>query len=699
MTQIPTYCAMCVSRCGCLATVEDGKLLRIDPDPEHPTGEAICIKAKSAPELVYHPDRLTVPLRRTRPKGDADPGWQPISWDEALKRIAAKLGEHGPQATAFAVTTPSGTAIADSFGWIHRLAHGFGSPNLVFATENCNWHKDFSPAHTWGAGIGMPDFERTGCILLWGVNPAVTWLSQTRRIRQAQKRGAKLIVVDPRGAGLAGGADVWLVPRPGSDAALALGLIHLLLAADGHDRAFLSRHSNADNPAPDGGGTVLERLAQRAAAFPPERVEALTGVPQASLAEAARLLAEAKPVSFFTWTGTCQQAQATDATRAVNILYALTGCLDAPGGNVWFEKPPVADIAGFEWVDAATRALTLGREERPLGPPSKGWITTRDLFRAIADGQPYPVRALVSFGGNFLVTKPRTRLAEEALAKLDFFVQTELFHTPTTAWADIVLPAASCWEREGLQAGFAVSQEAESWVQLRPSLAPPPGEAKPDTWMVFELAKRLGLAERFFGGDPEAGLAHLLAPTGLTPEALRAQRRGVSLSLSTRYRKYETTGFNTPSRKVELWSATLRQSGQDPLPNFREAETSPHYPFLLTCGKVTPFCHSQFRNLPSLRKHHPEPVAELASDVAAERGMGDGDPVSVRTPTGEMHAVARIASRLAPGTVWAQYGWWQAAHAVNYNGCADGEAFDPVSGSNALRGLPCDIRRRERTGR
>src|SRR6185369_8957583 len=158
--QIPTYCALCISRCGCIATVEDGRLTRVESDPGHPTGRAICIKAKAAPELVRHPERLTTPLLRTRPKGDADPGWRAIGWDEALDLVARKLialaAEHGPQSVAFAVTTPSGTAIADSFGWIHRLAHAFGSPNLVFATENCNWHKDFSPALTWVAGIDMP---------------------------------------------------------------------------------------------------------------------------------------------------------------------------------------------------------------------------------------------------------------------------------------------------------------------------------------------------------------------------------------------------------------------------------------------------------------------------------------------------------------------------------------------------------------
>jgi len=253
---IPTYCALCISRCGCLATVEDGRLVRVDPDPLHPTGQAICIKARAAPELVAHPERLTTPLRRTRPKGEADPGWQPIGWGEALAWAGERLQAAGPQGTAFAVATPSGTAVADSFGWIHRLAHLWGSPNLVFATENCNWHRDFGTAHTWGAGLGMADFERSETIVLWGCNPPATWLAQTERIRAAQRRGARLIVVDPRQNGLARLADLWLPVRPGTDAALALGLIHLLLDEGGADLAFLRRHSDAFDPAPDGSGAA-----------------------------------------------------------------------------------------------------------------------------------------------------------------------------------------------------------------------------------------------------------------------------------------------------------------------------------------------------------------------------------------------------------------------------------------------------------
>lgn len=679
-----TYCALCISRCGCVATVENGVLVKVAPDPAHPTGQAICIKAKAAPELVAHPERLTTPLLRSRPKGDPDPGWRPIGWEEAFALTASHLRAAGSSGTAFAVATPSGTAIADSFGWIHRLAHLWESPNLVFATENCNWHRDFSPALTWGNGLGMPDYANTGTILLWGINPSTTWLAHAGRIRAAQRRGAKLIVIDPRKSGLANHADLWLAVKPGADAVLALGLIHLLLSAGGVDLSFLHQHSDAFSPAPDGQGMVLEHLRQHAATWQPQRVAAVTGIAEELLHRAAHLLATAKPVSLYTWTGTCQQEQATAATRAITILYALTGSLGQPGGNRWFAKARLNDIAAFEHVPPAIRGQTLGMQERPLGPPSRGWITTRDLFRSIVAGQPYPIRALVAFGGNFLVSKPATRHTDAALAKLDFFVQTELFETPSACWADLLLPAASCWEREGLQAGFMVDESAEAHVQLRPAVVRPPGEARSDTAIVFGLAEALGLADAFFGGDMEAGLAHILSPSGLNAASLRMQQRGLPAP---------NLGTEPPIPRITLWSEALARLGEDALPVYRLPANPPLLPFTLTCGKTVAYCHSQFRQVNSLMKHQPEPVAELAPDVALARGVVQDDAIIVCTVTGEIHYRAKINPRLAAGTVWGHYGWWHDSSNINYNAAMDGECFDPLSGSNAMRGVPCDVLR------
>lgn len=679
---LSTYCALCISRCGCLATLDDGKLVRVSADHDHPTGRAICVKAKTAPQLVTHPDRLTRPLLRTRPKGDPDPGWRPIDWNEALSIAGERLRAAGPESTAFAVTTPSGTAVADSFDWILRLVHIWGSPNLVFATENCNWHRDFSPSLTWGRSFGMPDYARTKTILLWGSNPAATWLAHAERIRAAQRRGANLIVVDPRRSGLASRADIWLAVKPGSDAALALGLIHLMLTKGGVDLDFLRLHSDAFSLCPDGECSILERLTERAAQWPPGRVASVTGVSEESLYRTATMIAEAKPVSLYTWAGTCQQQQATVTARCISLFYALTGSLGQPGGNRWFAKPRLNDIAAFDQVAPHLREKTLGIKERPLGPPSRGWITTRDLFRTIVSEQPYPIRALVAFGSNFLVSKPATQHAEDALAKLDFFIQSELFETPSTRWADLLLPAASCWERHGLQAGFFVDQAAEAHVQLRPALVRPPGEARSDTAIVFDLARVLGLSEDFFNGDEEAGLAHILAPSGLSVEALRSHQRGLT-----------ATNLDAKDQlpMITLWSEALARLGEDALPTWEPPERAPEFPFLLTSGKTVPYCHSQFHQIETLRKLEPEPVAELAPDVAAARNIRPGDIIVIRTSVGEVYFRATINSGLSAGTIWAHYGWWRADQNVNYNAVMDGECFDVVSGSNALRGIACDV--------
>lgn len=753
------YCALCISRCGCIGTLEDGVLTRVDADPAHPTGQALCVKARAAPEAVYAADRILHPLRRTRPKGDADPGWERLSWDEALDLLATNIQsaitQHGPQALAFGVATPSGTAVADSFAWIHRLAHACHSPNLIFATENCNWHKDFAPTYTFGAGIGMPDYAHTSCILLWGFNPATSWLAQATAVRQAQKRGAKLIVVDPRKAGLAASADLWLRPLPGSDGALSLGLAHALIESGRYDRDFLMRWSDAPFLVDDADGRLLtaadldadgdagqslvwdeattaaricptrppnaaaedrlalrgrytvqtvlgvitcrpvfDRLAERCRAWPASRVAETTGIPAAQIEAAANLIAENLPLSFFTWTGTCQHSNATQTGRSIATLYGLTGCLDAPGGNVWFSKPAVADVMGFGWVTPEDRALTLGRETRPEGPPQKGWITSRDLFLAVMEGEPYSVSCLVSFGSNFLLSKPNTRLSDAALEKLDFFALAELVETPTARYADLLLPVCSAWEREGLQAGFQVSAEAEAHVQLRSALAQPQGESRSDTWIVFELAKRLGLAEQFHGGDPEAALAQMLAPTGLTPEALRAAPGGVTLALENRYRKYEQSGFATPSGRLELHSERLRNVGVDPLPDY-VAPTVPRdrrFPLTMTTAKWPQYCHSQQRNQRSLRRRMPEPLVELHPETAAARGIGEGDWIIVETQMGAMRARARLDRHLAAEVVCAQYGWWQYPDgAGDANRLIDGECFDPVAGSNSLRNFPCQV--------
>ncbi|MFW6078512.1 MAG: molybdopterin-dependent oxidoreductase, partial [Gemmatimonadota bacterium] len=249
--RIPGYCALCVSRCGSTAVVEDGRFVALEPDPSHPTGKALCAKGRAAPELVHHPDRLLHPLERTRPKGDPDPGWRRIGWDEALELAARRLrelaDEHGPESVVFSIASPSTSASDDSMAWIERLRRAFGSPNQCFSAELCGWGRYLATTYTFGDSVPgryMPDLEHAGCILFWGYNPNLARLSHAVATTAALKRGARLIVVDPRRVGPANKADEWLRVRPGTDAALALGIAHVMIERGWYDTDFVREWTN-----------------------------------------------------------------------------------------------------------------------------------------------------------------------------------------------------------------------------------------------------------------------------------------------------------------------------------------------------------------------------------------------------------------------------------------------------------------------
>ena len=242
------YCALCTAHCATIATVENGRVTRLDADHDHPNGGVICIKGKAAPELVYNQDRLDYPLRRTRPKGAPDPGWQRVSWDEALDDIAARILEirerHGAKSIALAKGTKSGTSVDDAERWLGRLLYLIGSPNWVSTTHVCNWHKDSGFSYTFGSNLPTPDLEHSKSFLLWGHNPSSTSLILAHDIVQARARGMKTVVIDPRRIGIGAQADMLLQPRPGTDGALALALIHCLMEESWYDAGFARQWTN-----------------------------------------------------------------------------------------------------------------------------------------------------------------------------------------------------------------------------------------------------------------------------------------------------------------------------------------------------------------------------------------------------------------------------------------------------------------------
>ncbi len=777
--RIPGWCPLCRSRCGCISVVRDGRLVAVEPYPEHPTGQSLCAKGQAAPELVYSPDRLLYPMKRTRPKSDPDPGWVRISWDEALELTAAAMQRiakvHGSESVAFAVTTPSGTGISDTIQWIERLMRAFGSPNDCYATEVCNWHKDFATAYTFGTGVGTPDLANTGCVLLWGHNPNGAWLAKAQRVAAAKARGAALIVIDPRRVGPAAKADQWLRVRPGTDGALALGIAGVMIANGWFDGPFIRRWSNACFLVHDDAGrllteadlvaggrinrhvlwnaktgkaevaaacpgesaerpseymlegkavvhttagptvcrTVFEHYAELCRDYAPNRVEAITGVAADQIEATARLLWESRPVCYYAWSGVEQHTNATQTDRAIAVLYALTGSHDAPGGNIQLEKVPTNDISGQEFVTPAQRARTLGVHERPLGPARHGWVTSDHLYRAILDEDPYPVRGVISFGRNFLIAYADVERGIQALEKLEFYAHVDLFLNPSANYADVVLPANSPWEREALRVGFDVDQHANGFVQLRPQAVASRGESRDDGWIAFELAKRLGLNNEFWQGDRDAGYRDMLEPSGLDLDDLRAHPPGISVALEPRYRRFESCdGFETPTRRVEIWSETFRVNGYDPLPVYVEPAVSPvsrpdlatRYPLVLTSAKPHQYCHGQFRQLPRLRTLLRDPRVEMHPDTAKLRSIADGDWVVLSTPSGRIRARALLKDTLDPAVVAAQHGWWQACDALglpgypvygdgsaNFNALIGARDADPISGSMPHRSYLCEV--------
>jgi anaerobic selenocysteine-containing dehydrogenase len=757
----------------------DGRFSALEPDPGHPTGRALCVKGKAAPAIVDHPDRVLHPLRRTAPKGAESPGWERIGWDEALETVARRLSaiaaESGSESVVFASASPSTSAISDSIDWIMRLRRAFGSPNFTNSMELCGWGRHLASLYTFGApvpGAYMPDLEAAGCILYWGYNPSVARLAHATATVDARRRGAKLIAVDPRRAGLASNADHWLRVRPGTDAALALAIVGVMLERGLYDAEFVRRWTNAPllvradtgrllrseevpgaepgryvawdagaagpvtydptarryvgdeaSLALDGrytvGGVrcrpVLAELSEHCRDCSPSAAATITGVPSVEIEAVAETLWTSRPVAFYTWSGLEQHSGTTQTIRAINVLYALLGCLDAPGGNVLFTPVPTNQVDGFELLAPEQRAKTIGLDERPLGPARFEFVTGSDLYAAALDGR---ARALVNFGSNLVMAHGDSARGRDALARLEFSVHADTFLSPTADLADIVLPVATPFEVEALRIGFEVSQRAQSLVQLRRPVQAPRGEARSDLEIVFALAKRLGLGALFWDGEIDAAWRHQLEPSGITLEQLRAQPAGIALPLATRHHKHTelsdgvSVGFRTPSGKIELLSETLAEHGYPALPTFTEPAISPRsrpdladrYPLVLTCAKSVRFAESQHRQIATLRRATPDPQIEIHPDAAADRLVAAGDWVRIVTPNGAVRARARLNSSLDPGVVCGQHGWWQACaelglpgyppygpDSANLNLVLRQTPADPVSGSSPLRASLCQI--------
>jgi anaerobic selenocysteine-containing dehydrogenase len=460
---------------------------------------------------------------------------------------------------------------------------------------------------------------------------------------------------------------------------------------------------------------VFDMLADLAGRFAPPKASEITGVPEPMIHEAVRLMVENRPVSHHAWNGIVLHSNGTQTARAIEVFYALLGDWDRPGGNVERSGPLTGPIAEAVPLPDEVAAKRLGLDTRPLGPPAvPGDVASFDFYTAVLDREPYQVRALVSFGSNTILNAGDPLRGRAAFEQLEFFVAVELFHTPTTHYADVVLPAASFLEKED----FSVNRTG--YAVRRRRAVEPLYERRSDIQIVFDLASRLGLEHDFANGDVEAAYDEVLRPTGVSWEGLLDRPAGVAAFPPPTYEKHAApteggapAGFPTPSRKVELFVDRFAELGHAPLPEYEEPAQSPRrtpelareYPLVLTDAKRPRWLHSQHRGLESLRRRSPDPSFEIHPETAARFGVANGAWIYVETPLARIRVRASVTPSIAPGVVCGTHGWWEACEATgsegldpfselgaNINLLVTNDLRDPIGGGVSHRSSLCRIR-------
>jgi anaerobic selenocysteine-containing dehydrogenase len=525
-------------------------------------------------------------------------------------------------------------------------------------------------------------------IVLWGCNMIHTSGGMRREnFREALIRGTKLVVIDPKQIDIAKRADLWVRPRPGSDGALALGLLKIIIEEERYDKDFVDRRTLG-----------FGELAEEVRSFSLDDVERVTWVPQEQIRQLARLYAETHPAAIQADNGLDGTLNQFQTQRSIAILRAITGNINVPGGEVVLTAPPYKRIGHFLLLKEfpRSREKVLGKEFKWAARDN--FVPYQAIMKAILEEKPYPVKAMFFILTNPLLSYPNAREAYQALMKLEFMVVSELFMTPTAAIADIVLPAATGAEHDAL--GYWPGWHKD--IRAYPKLIDPPGECWSDAKMINELAKRAGLAE-YFWKDEEEALDEMLEPSGLSYEEFKRNPR--ILKAKIEYRKIEEGVLGTPSKKVEIYSARLKEMGASPIPRWEEAmgglsDPSEEYPLLLTNGKEEAYVGSGYRHIAGLRMVKPDPVVEVHPETARKYYLTEGEWVYIETPNGRIRQRLQLDPSLDPRVIIVSFGWWFPEDPTGLYGweksnvnilTESGPPYDCLTGGVRIKGIPCRI--------
>jgi anaerobic selenocysteine-containing dehydrogenase len=643
--EIITFCPMCVGRCSRKAVVENGRLIEWDRELESgmPTEFCPTAKSKAYMEIYPHPDRIKFPQKRVGGRGEGK--WERISWDEALNNIAQKFtqirDQFGPESIALALGEPKGM----EYAFAQRFASALGTPNVATPGHLCGGPTIAASFFTYG-GFTLADEEhKCGLTILWGSNPIHTNAGMRREcFRSVLIEGAKLVVIDPKMIDIAKRADLWIRPRPGSDGALALGLLKVVVEDRIYDKEFV------------GNWTIgFEHLQKSLKKFSLEDVANVTWVPRQHIEKLARLYVQNRPASIQWGNALEQVSNPVQACRAICILRAITGNISIRGGEIFTESAAFTRPGRFMLLSKYPR-----RPEKTLGNEYKwammtAFIPYQSLVKGILEEKPYPIKAVLVVLSNPLLGYPNAKEAFRAFMKLDFIVVSEIFMTPTAAMADLVLPAATGGEHDTV--GY---WPPDGEIRAYPKIVEPQEECWSDMKMINELAKRLNLKKDYWNNEEES-LDLMLQPSGLSYHEFKKKR--ILEKKIQPFGKYKETGFKTPSKKAEIYSEQMKDFGYSPFPYWEELskfhyEISSEYPLLLTNAKEEAYYLSGYKHVDYLRKIKPLPTVEMNPETARQNSLKEGEWVYIETKTGRIKQKLVLDPNLDPRVVFGSFGWW-----------------------------------------
>jgi len=677
--EVLTDCTLCYHSCGTKVTVEDGKAVKVEGLESHPVNKGkLCPKGEAMLDNIYHPNRLKYPMKRI------NGNWERITWDQALTEIADKLNtlkaEFGPDILGV-FSGSIGVENLEMAGLTQRFRAAFGSPNFFSVESVCYRMRIRTRQITFGK-YPTEEFD-SNFYMLWGHNPDESDFPLRLALEKNLKKGAKLVVIDPKRIPLADKAEMYLRIRPGADGAMALAMINVIINENLYDASFIDKWTYG-----------FDKLIPHVQKYTPEWAEKITWVPAEDIRKLSRLFATTKGASIY--QGTCtqdQSANGTQSSRAFSILQVITGNINVAGG--WVISPRLR----FGNVGLGAESEPLGADHYPIFYEVFGRKSPYGVVTMVPESIPEKLKAFLVVGGNPMLSMPDSNVFKEAFKRLDLLVVHDLFMTETAELAHYVLPACSHLEKWGVAYTYNVCH-CVPYLMLRKKCIEPVHESWSEWKFFTELAKKLGMGEYFPWKSEEELVAFELEPSGLTFDTLLNDKPEGAYYQEKTYETKEGS-FTTPTRKIEISSEALEKVGHDPLPTYLEPEKSPQgsrweelrerYPLILSTGNRNYYyTHSQHRKVKSLKEKNPEPRAELGPKTAERYGIKNDASILVETDRGQVKMRATVNERVAEDVVLIPHGWPGEANA---NLLTDAQCREPIMGYPQMKSLLCSVRK------